>query len=166
MIQDSDINPAKTEELKNNPKYQRYLKWVRENGLIANGVDFPVAFGSLGYLGLAANKDIPPYTAFLALPNKLFMNVEKLMAIPELAKIIKENEATFSEKDCLENDIKKLTLWVMYEKNKGEKSFWFPYFDIIDESYTILSWTDQEMQQCDSDFVMKLGGEFKERVGD
>jgi hypothetical protein len=33
----------------------------------------------------------------------------------------------------------------MYEKLKGEKSFYSPIFDISERSYTVLDWTPEEL---------------------
>jgi len=50
------------------------MDWMIENGSIIEGVEFPVAFGNLGYTGVAASQDIPPNKCFVAIPNKLLIS--------------------------------------------------------------------------------------------
>ena len=38
----------------------------------------------------------------------------------------------FDNEDDDDSDFNKLTLFVMYEKNKGKKSFWHPFFDVVE----------------------------------
>ena len=48
-----------------------------ENGLKSKGIDFPIAFGPIGYTGVAATEHIKPNSVFLAVPNKLLITVDK-----------------------------------------------------------------------------------------
>jgi hypothetical protein len=64
------------------------MDWMIENGSIIEDVDFPVAFGNIGYTGVAANKDIPPNKCFVAIPNKLLISTI-LVDKSELGDIMK-----------------------------------------------------------------------------
>ena len=67
------------------------MAWLIENGTKIEGVEFPVAFGSLGYIGVAATRDIPPNKCFIAIPNKIListMTVDKT----DLGPIVKKYE--------------------------------------------------------------------------
>ena len=53
-----EINLELTEKAQNDSKYIAFKDWLIENGVKMDGVDYPVAFGPLGYIGAAASKDI------------------------------------------------------------------------------------------------------------
>ena len=47
----------------------RFKQWCEDNGVKADLIEFPVAFGKNGELiGMAAKQDIPTQKAFLFLP--------------------------------------------------------------------------------------------------
>ena len=52
----------------------------------------------------------------------------------------------------------------MLEKIKGKKSFWKPYFDIVDQSYTTLSYSKKEMELMQDPYLIKSTWEFKKDV--
>lgn len=91
---------------------------MKDNGVLFKGCDFPVGFGPLGYLGVAASVDIPPNTTFAAIPSKLFISTT-MVDKTELNIIIKENKEFFEKVNDVFTDLNKLTLWVMYERMKG-----------------------------------------------
>ena len=75
-----------TEKLKQLPKYTAFKQWCDENGILYPGVEFPAAFGKNGQLiGMAAAKDVPPSTAFLYVPQELYINEHNIkIRAPEL----------------------------------------------------------------------------------
>ena len=47
----------------------------------------------------------------------------------------------FDEEKCGDADFNILSLYLTHEKIKGEDSFWHPYFELNQRSYTLLDWT-------------------------
>ena len=41
-----------------------------------------------------------------------------------------------------------LLLFVIYEKLKGENSFWFHYFEVLDLPVSIYIWNKKELEIC------------------
>lgn len=48
-----------------------------------------------------------------------------------LGPIIDENPDYFDYDENEDGDFNKLAMFLVYEKIKGDKSFWKPYFDVI-----------------------------------
>lgn len=52
------INKELTIELKMNKKYENFVNWCLDNGLWYKSIDFPIAFGKAGILGVIATENI------------------------------------------------------------------------------------------------------------
>lgn len=59
----------------------------------------------------------------------------------------------FDEELCGDSDFNLLALFLMYEKIKGEKSFWSPYFQVIKKSYTLLDWKEEELDLLEDNYI-------------
>jgi hypothetical protein len=57
-----------------------------------------------------------------------------------LSLIIDENPELFLEEENQDADFNILTLFVMKEKMKGKNSFYFDWFNITAENYSMYSW--------------------------
>jgi hypothetical protein len=78
-ISEDEINIPLTEKAKKDPKYIQYLEWLTTNGVKMHGIDFPVAFGPYGYIGIATkNEEIPAQKVIVAVPTKLSISVNKV----------------------------------------------------------------------------------------
>lgn len=54
-----EINEELTNKARQDPKYNVFLDWLTSNGAIIDPcIEYPVAFGPQGYIGVATNKDI------------------------------------------------------------------------------------------------------------
>ena len=62
------------------------------------------------------------------------------MACPEIKKIVEENNETFAGKLHDLNKDLILTLFCIFEWQKGKESFWFPYFDHMPEHQCFYEW--------------------------
>lgn len=71
---DFELNPKASEMAKQEKIYSEFLKWFEENGGKCKGLDFPVAFGNSGYLGVAASEDLPANTAIIRVPASLVIS--------------------------------------------------------------------------------------------
>ena len=61
------INIEATMKLTKNEKFQRYLLWLKTNGAIFKGIQFPSVFGKAEIIGIAALEDLPPCHVFLSI---------------------------------------------------------------------------------------------------
>lgn len=52
----------------------------------------------------------------------------------------------------------------MTEKVKAEKSFWYPYLNIAPKEYTLLDWTDKEVENIGDSYLFKQFKECKSNV--
>jgi len=147
-------NEEKTAELQAQPRYKLLNDWCKENGVLHPGVEYPVAFGRHGELvGMAASRDIPPQTAFLFVPQNLFICEDNIrMRSPLLSALYDRNPAVFKRHHDSEYLI--IIVYIWHEQMKGEKSFWFPYFDTINTCDMPMSWTDAELDEF-QDSVLK-----------
>ena len=71
-----------------------YTQWIQENGVIHPVTTEARETEIEGCLGLYATADIPNYTAFMFIPNRLLITVPKVRASP-IGHIILENPQLF-----------------------------------------------------------------------
>ena len=78
--------------------------------------------------------------SYVYVPVKLTINVEQFQK-GDIARIYQENEEEFEEED--EHFV--LIFFVAYQMSLGEKSFWYPYFEIAADSDLPMSWPEMDM---------------------
>ena len=105
----------------------RLLSWLKENGCINDKIQWPAVFGE-GLVGSRAIDDIQPLEAFLYVPTKLQMSVEHARA-SEIGEIFKNHDTLFVSSAYRDNLI--VTVFLIYEKLKGDASFWEPYISYL-----------------------------------
>ena len=150
MQQDIDtlsiINQEKTEELKKMDKYIEFKKWLQENGVKHPNVDYPVSFGKNGELmGLAANCDIPPQKAFLFIPQSIIINELVCKRDPICGPIYEKHPEIF--KDHFDSEYLLMIVFVMHHMMIGEKSFWYPFWKIVNMSDMPMRWEEHEIEE-------------------
>lgn len=112
------------------------MAWLKDNGaLIDSRLSYPTAFGPNACIGVSCSSKIEPFQvnlivtqAIIAIPRKLIIDTDKVKRIPEFASIIQENPRMFSNRDQTDTAFNTLSLFLIYEKLKGNKSFYWPYF--------------------------------------
>jgi hypothetical protein len=67
----------------------------------------------------------------------------------EIKVIIEENPDLFSESRNNDADFNTLAIYILWEKIKEDKSFYFPWFNITDENYSMYEWTIKELDLLD-----------------
>lgn len=69
----------------------------------------------------------------------------------ELSEIFKDrdNSDLFNDKQAGDAEFNIIATYLIYEKLKGEESFFKPYFDIIERSYTMYDWTEEEVAKTE-----------------
>lgn len=80
------------------------------------------------------------YQSIIAVPNKIIIST-KTVRESELNVIITENPDFFDENENSDADFNILTLFVMWEKMKEKQSFYYPWFNITDENYSMYTWS-------------------------
>ena len=106
-------NEIKKEEIE---KYEKFKKWLDENGAIYPKLSFPVKFSNI--IGCKATEDIKKNSCMFYIPYKLLID----------ASNVKINYLPTSLKN---NNTIKLVLYLLEEYEKKENSFYKPYIDII-----------------------------------
>ena len=144
------LNELKTNEVKNESRFRRYQSWLLDNGCLFPSLGYPVAFWKEGVVGVLAKQDIPPNKAFVFIPYNITINLNTDSDV--LNQIYEENEYFFSVHS--ESSSHRMYLILMYERMKGTESFWFPYFEVIGETETILDWTEEEKTQLQDPFIV------------
>lgn len=151
---DNEVNVELTAEVRKDKKYAIYLDWLRKHGAVFENIEYPVAFGNCGYIGVAAREKIPPNKVIVAIPNKLLLSTALLESGP-LKAVVEQNPHLFRLADNADADFNKLALYLMTEKIKGDKSFWSPYLNIAPKEYTLLDWTDKEIEGIPDPYLVK-----------
>ena len=69
----------------------------------------------------------------------------------ELSEIFKDKQhlELFDDKDAGDAEFNVFAAFLIFEKLKGEKSFFKPYFDTIQRSYTMYDWTEEEVARTE-----------------
>ncbi|EWS71999.1 RuBisCO LSMT substrate-binding protein (macronuclear) [Tetrahymena thermophila SB210] len=154
MIEEDELNIEETLKLQSDQRYIKFKQWCIDNGAIMEGIQFPAAFGPLGVPGIAADQDISPQKVILAIPNKLIISEDKVYGC-DLEEVLEKFPELFDEEKCGDADFNILALYLMYEKLKGEQSFWHPYFELNQKSYTLLDWSTEELAQFEDSYILQ-----------
>ena len=73
------------------------------------------------------------------------MSIDKAQKHPELGKVIKENPTMFHEDVSHDWEQLILLIFVLYEYQKGEDSFWWPYLDLMPHVQFFCDWNKEEI---------------------
>lgn len=112
-------------------KYKRFNEWCVQNGVIGPKVFYPARFSN-GLIGMKCLAPIEYREAYLFIPYKLLMTMENAKRVPELQYLIKNYEI-FHHRRGKEPEQCILTLFMLWEYQKGPESFWWPYLDLLPE---------------------------------
>ena len=126
-------NSSISEKEKHNPRHKKFIEWCFNNGLKWTGIDFPAYFGQKGELrGVVTTKEIQPYEALLAVPNKLLITSLKAKEDKHLSTVIKDHPELFEDEENGEYNV--LIVYLMKEKAKGADSFFHPFLNLVRRS--------------------------------
>lgn len=67
----------------------------------------------------------------------------------ELKIIIEENKSIFEQDENGDAEFNIIAMYIIYEKIKGENSFFKAYFDTISRSYTMYDWNNAEVNKTE-----------------
>jgi hypothetical protein len=83
------------------------------------------------------------------IPNKLIINKKSILA-SEIGFLIEKNPKIFNEKVYSSNEFNYFVVFLIYEKLKGKKSFWYEYIDIIQEdAETMITWQEKDLLETE-----------------
>lgn len=108
-------------------KCRRFAEWAAKNGIKMPKLEYP-AFFQGGLLGVKIKEDINHNEAFLSVPLACILSVDKAKQIKELNEIYKAHPDLFDEEESDDWEHHIIEVFILYEMQKGEKSFWYPYF--------------------------------------
>lgn len=92
-------------------------------------------------VGAAAAQDTDQNTPIFMIPNKLLIS-PLMIERTELSQILKENPKLFCENHSGDAEFNILALFLLYERIKGEKSFYHPYLQMMQNVEAICEWSD------------------------
>lgn len=107
-----------------------FNEWCDKVGIRSPKLEYPAFFGN-GLLGSRVTTPIEHREAFLFVPFKAMISVDKALRDPEMGDFYEKNPQLFT-KD-VNQDWEQLILctYLMHQKALGEKSFWAPYIDLM-----------------------------------
>lgn len=100
-----------------------------------------------------AKEDIPPQKAFLFIPQKLIINDIVCARDPICGPVYEKHPEIF--KDHLDNEYLRMITFVMHHMLIGEKSFWHPFWQIINEADLPMRWSDEEIAELQDNFLQR-----------
>jgi len=142
-------------------KHRRFNAWRNQNGVLAPKLEYPARFGHDGSLvGVGCIAPIEYREAFLFIPYKLLITVDAALKTPELAPVFEEEPMFWKGQDEYEQCI--LTLFLLWEFQKGESGFWWPYLDLLPD-FEELPW---ELPGLQGDHLAHDARDFKKTYDD
>jgi len=135
----------------NQAKWNIFNKWIDQNGVYHEKIAYPAIFSArkgIEYMGMIALENINENEIIVKVPSKIIIST-KVAYYSDLNAIFKKSPSIFAPKEnprYWEDFI--LISFILYEKQKGEKSFWFPYLNILPEKCDcLLNWDDEEIDE-------------------
>ena len=104
-------------------------------------LEYPAYFKG-GLVGVRATAPIMHREAFLSIPYKMLITVDGAQRHPVLGPIIKANPQLFSEEEKGDWEQLTLVLYLIYEYNLKEESFWKPYIDLMPNVKFFCHWSE------------------------
>jgi len=138
-------NDLKTKYLRENQKYKNFTEWLRNNGAIyESSLNYPVAFGPFGLVGVSAKEDIDNYKSMFYVPKKIIIDSTEVKYRSFISLLFLHKESKFIK----ESNILVLTIFLLFENLKKENSFFKPYIDMVDVE-SPLFWDDCQLNLLD-----------------
>ena len=125
---------------------RNFTDWLLLNGAKFDKVKWPSTNILTNIRGATAITDINTNEYILEIPKKLMISPVHAYN-SEIGKYLAEN------KDVIRGD-SVLALYLMYERIKGESSFYYPYLQILPSPGTIAEWTQNQLLQLQDDGIV------------
>ena len=107
-------------------------------------LEYPAYFEG-GLLGVKVKESINHREAYMYVPFKMLMSIDKAKSHPVVGKIIKENPECFSKSQNQDWEQLTLALFIFYEMTLGKQSYWYPYLRLMPDVEFTSSWSEEEM---------------------
>ena len=105
--------------------------------------------------------DVARYEPILYIPNKCIISTETARASP-IAHVFDSHDGLFVTN--YDRDQMILIVYLIYERLKGEESFFHPYLDMVDAETPTPYWPDEVIEKSDLQFFKWSLKEAKERL--
>lgn len=109
----------------------RFKKWCASIGIEMPKLDYP-AFFEGGLVGCRVNAPIKHREAFVKVPYKALISVDKCNRDPVLKQFYAENQHVFGKKQPAGDQLT-LTAYLIYQRQLGDASFWKEWLDMMPE---------------------------------
>jgi hypothetical protein len=116
-----------TQEIGHDTKLEEFLRWLKEKGASFQNLQF-VKFSSEGR-GFVATEDFAKNQRLCTVPMELVITERKIRE-SEIGKILSDLRLH----EVVEDKYLGSYLFLIGEKQKGKKSFWYPYINILPSS--------------------------------
>ena len=124
-------------------KFQMFNEWCKEEGVIMPKLQYPAYFeGNL--LGVRCTEEIKHREAYMFVPYKMVISLNKIMQHPVVSKIIQENPECFNKDEFYDYQHMILTLFIFHEITLGRWSYWYPYLRLLPDVEITSSWSEEE----------------------
>ena len=117
-----------------------------------------------GLVGVKAVEPIEHRESFMSIPYKMLMTVDRAQKHPVLGQVISENPEIFSEEEKGDWEQLTLALYIIYEYQKGEESFWKPYLDLMPDVKFFCHWPQEMILATQDGNLQKNTFEYKNEL--
>lgn len=132
-------------------RWKDFRKWLDAHGASYKKITCPATFTprpEIVYTGMVAAEDIDYNETIVSIPSSIIMNT-KIAFRSELNPIFRANPKLFSDRlnpRYWEENM--MITFILHEKHKGSKSFWYPYLNVLPEHCDcLLNWEDEEIEE-------------------
>jgi len=150
-------------KIEHSRKCQVFNDWFFENGGRMPKLQYPAYFKG-GLVGVRATQPIMHREAFLSIPYKMLMTVDGAQRHPVLGPIIEANPQLFSEEEKGDWEQLTLVLYLIYEYNKKEESFWKPYLDLMPNVKFFCHWSEEFILATQDPNLIQYATEYKQEL--
>ena len=120
------------------PKYIQLLKWAKKNGILFSKLR-PAVFHDTDR-GVMACKKVKSGDCVVSVPHHMLITTRTVEKSCLWARVLKKWQSRLSPRQIL-------CAFLIYEKYRGEKSFWFPYIQTLPTTFnTPAYFTEHELK--------------------
>lgn len=120
-----------------NDDISRFKKWLEANGAKFPKVEWPSLDTTGGVRGATAIDNIATNEVMIEIPNHIMMSPPVAFA-SDIGSLLRQNS------DILRTDLL-LSVFIMSERSKGERSFFYPFLRILPVPGTVANWDDKDL---------------------
>ena len=128
-------------------KFTMFNAWCKKEGVVMPKLQYPAYFDNGELLGVKCLEQIEHREAYMFVPLKMVMSLQKAWEHPVLGKIIDENPEVFMEGKHCDYEQMILALFLFYELTLGRNSYWYPYLRLMPDVEFTSSWSEEELKE-------------------